>query len=236
MEEKALTEGAPRVKFASNYKGTITELLDSGDEDLRNTFHKLSEKLSSALWELEECGATPVCPDGKVAGNAAALLGDEKWVLLSKSGKLGGKKMDTLKDVCIVTKFDMEKWEATYYAESADTIPTSDAPLHFTVLQGAHEKYNWDKVPKAAVHGHALEKAEVAEKLGLPCSHDETLFSTPSDSAALLELMGKYPYPKDDVYIRNGHGFVTVGGDVDGAMMAFREKVRPHISEQDKEK
>ena len=215
------------MKFASTWKGTITDLL-AAHPHLKADFNQITEGLSSALWELEACGATPVCFDGKVGGNAAGVLGPNRWLIVSKSGKVAGKRMDPLHDVCVVTHFNSEKWAAEFYAESPEVLPTSDTPMHFSALN-AHVKFNWSVTPNAAVHGHALETAEAANRLGLPCSHEETLFSTPSDAAALLDLMEEFEFPEHQVYIRKGHGFIIIGGDVADAMKAFDEKVKPYI-------
>ena len=216
------------MKFCSKWIGTISDFL-AANENLRNEFETISEAISGALWELEKCGATPVCFDGKVGGNAAALLGPNKLLVVSKSGKLGGRRMHPLHDVCIISHFDMDDWSAEFYAESSDVLPTSDTPLHYAALRNAPLQFDWSAIPTAAVHGHAIETIEAAQKLKLPISEEETLFSTKEDSDALVNLMGEYSFPKHSVFIRKGHGFVVVGEDVEKAMETFDKQVKPFI-------
>jgi hypothetical protein len=49
----------------------------------------------------------------------------------------------------------------------------------------------------------------------------ETLFSTPADLNALLDLLQHYPYPQYQVYVRKNHGFFLLAQDYDDAMNIF---------------
>jgi hypothetical protein len=65
--------------------------------------------------------------------------------------------------------------------------------------------------------------------IGCPCSHEETLFSTPADTEALMVLFKKYPYPQHKCFVRKGHGFFILSQSVEEAMHIFNHQVKPHI-------
>ncbi len=223
LEQKEL-----RVKFGTVWKGGIEAL--AMDSQMEQFYTDACTDMAEALWELEECGVTPVLPDGKVGGNAAAILefGGQRHLLVSKSGKMAGQKMDITHDTCVVTNFDSNTWAADFLSKDPTVLPTSDTPMHFTALN-AHINFNWSDIPGAALHGHALETEEEAEKFHLPISTEESLFSTPEDTQALLDLMFQYPYPQNRVFIRKGHGFYILGKDIKDAMKTFYEKVKPYM-------
>lgn len=81
----------------------------------------------------------------------------------------------------------------------------------------------------ATLHGHSLDSLEDAECLHLPCSNEETLFSTPDDLRALLDVAGRYPYPQNKIFIRRGHGFFILGKDITDALLTFRRVVEPYL-------
>ncbi|CAK9003608.1 unnamed protein product [Durusdinium trenchii] len=93
----------------------------------------------------------------------------------------------------------------------------------------AFKQFGWPERPLVCLHGHALaEKAglRIAEDLKLPISHEETLFSTPEDVDALMTLFSSYPYPKNKVFIRRGHGFLILADTVDSATQELKSLQR----------
>ena len=228
--EDEILDGGPRPKFASVWRSPIESLIDEHPDSFERDFRAAATDMADALWELEEKGVTPVMPDGKVGGNAAAAInvGGKRWILVSKSGKLAKQRMDMMKDTCVVTSFDEDKWRCEYYAVSDSVLPTSDVPMHVAALN-AHKRFGWSEIPGAVLHGHAIETEEEAERLGFPCSREETVFSTPEDTKALLTLMKAYPYPEHKVFIRKGHGFIIMGRDVKDALDSFRKSIKPFI-------
>ncbi len=227
QQQRAILHEAKFVSSGSNEYPTQESL--KRQKLLRETlaqsrFHSVVD----ALYEMEQGGAAPVCEDGKVGGNGACLipLGDKTLVIVSKTGKYSGR-MDIHRDFCLVENFDKESWAAEFYSESSSVRPTSDSPLHYTVLH-LQKQLQWMQYPTATLHGHALETAEKAEKADIPCSHEETLFSTPGDSQALVDLMKKYPYPKYKIYIRKNHGFFIAGNSIDETLQVFKDKVLPY--------
>lgn len=194
-----MTEQGARIKFRSYRLGALNV---SG----------VCEPLAKAIREMEQRGYMPVLADGKPGGNAAMLYLD--GLLVSRSSRRVGSAEKN--DFVFVERFDPVDW-AAYYHSSADEIePTSDTPLYWAALkQSGNESV---EQPLFALHGHAFETPEAAEKLGVPISHAETTFSTPEDAAALRRLMADHPYPAFKVYIRRGHGFFVLGADADDAI------------------
>ncbi len=178
---------------------------------------------------MEEGGAAPACPpDGKVGGNGSCLLPRDNATplyILSKTGKYPGK-MDVEKDFCIVESFDCDAWSASYYSVSEDIRPTSDTPMHYSVYN-MQDRAQWSDWPQAALHGHALETVEKAQEANIPCSKEETLFSTPPDTEALIKLLEKYPYPENNIFVRKNHGFFILGKDIKETVTVFNTKVLP---------
>ena len=181
-----------------------------------------------ALYEMERGGAAPVMYDGKVGGNGSCILSiDGKPLLIvSKTGKLAGK-MNIHNDLCIVESFNTKTWTAEYYSASESIRPTSDCPMHNAALH-LNKKFKWAKYPTAALHGHALETEEKAFRAHIPCSKEETLFSTPPDTEALLGLIKSYPYPENKIYVRKNHGFFILGDNVGDTVDSFKRKVLPY--------
>ena len=229
IEEDSLTAGENRVKFSAVWKGTIEDfLLDR--PTAKTTFEATAQKLSEALSIVEQTGAAPVMPDGKVGGNGAALLQveGESYFIVSKSGKQAGHRMKAYTDMCIVHNFSKKDWSIDYWSCDVTVLPTSDTTLHYAALT-AGEANGWSKLPRAALHGHALATEAKALEAGLPCSKEETLFSTPPDMAALLGLLAVYPYPKNKSFIRRGHGFFILGSDVAETMQTFESQIKPYM-------
>ena len=233
-ENLSLAEGAPRIKFGCHWKGTIESL--KLDEDGTNKYRSLVNGMADAMWELEQAGVTPVAPDGKVGGNAAAIFSskDTEYIIVSKSGKNAGQRMNEVSDICIVEKFYKKEWEVDYRSISKEVLPTSDSPLHYAALN-AHKQFKWSERPGVVLHGHALETEEEAIKYNFPCSTEQTLFSTPSDAKALLDLLSKHPYPDNRVFIRKGHGFLLLAIDMEDAVDTFRKLIKPHLAESNKD-
>lgn len=229
MESKSLADGGPRVKFSLTWLGTIADYFRGSSTS--SEFCMAATQLADALTILTESGATPILPDGKLAGNGAvriATSNQEYHLLVSKSGKTVGENIDLETDMCIVTRFSPETWSAEYYSSSKSILPTSDTPLHYCILK-AYKQFAWSEVPMATLHGHSLDSLEDAERLQLPCSKEETMFSTPDDLRALLDVAGRYPYPQNKIFIRRGHGFFILGKDVPDALLTFRRVVEPYL-------
>ena len=150
-----------------------------------------------------------MAPDGRIGGNGASKisLNDKTYIIVSKSGKLPGQ-MDYKNDFCLVSEFDTETWGCNYYSERPDTKPTSDTPMHYSLLMNVKGAFS-------ALHGHAIEKEDVARALGVPCSTEETLFSTPADTKAMFTLLEKYEFPKWKIFVRKNHGFYILGKNLD---------------------
>ena len=229
LESTSLAAGLARVKFSALWKGSVADFLRD-HHDVQNAYHKMISELADAVQLLELSGAAPVAEDGKVLGNVAArmMISGLDFLVVSKSGKLSGPPRSIEDEFCIVTGFDREEWSLEYYAKDSSTLPTSDSPLHHAVLHAATE-FQWDETPYVSLHGHALETADEAERLGLPCSVEETLFSTPDDMYALLSLLKENPFPMHKVFIRKGHGFVVLGKTTSETVETFKTNVVPFI-------
>ena len=180
---------------------------------------------------MEKGGAAPVMYDGKVGGNGSCVLpiNGQPLLIVSKTGKLAGK-MNIQSDVCIVESFDTTTWTAEYFSTNESIRPTSDCPMHYATLH-LNKRFKWPKYPTAALHGHALETEEKASKAQIPCSREETLFSTPPDTEALLGLIQRHPYPENKIYVRKNHGFFILGDNIGDTFDVFKTKVLPFSQE-----
>lgn len=164
---------------------------------------------------MDLAGCCPVLDDGLSAGNGAALLPNGS-LLVSPSGRVPG----TLEagQLVEVQRFEVAPWRAEYRSSMPSLRPTSDTPLYWAALCDAVDRFSWLSRPIAALHGHVLDTEQAAALLDLPISAVETEFSTPDDRSALLDLLGRYPYPHHNTYIRRGHGFFCLGSTVDEAL------------------
>jgi len=230
LESASIAAGFARVKYSAVWKGSVVDFLND-NENIRDVYYKTVRELADAVQLLEQSGAAPVAEDGKVAGNVAAriVMNDRDFLIVSKSGKLSGQPVSVADDFCVVAEFDPEQWSLSFYASSSSTLPTSDAPLHRAALHAAAE-FHWDETPYVSLHGHALETADKAEQLGLPCSAKETLFSTPEDMHELLSLLKDYPYPLHRIFVRKGHGFIVLGKTTAETVETFQTNVVPFIA------
>mmetsp|Transcript_37366 Transcript_37366/g.80466 ORF Transcript_37366/g.80466 Transcript_37366/m.80466 type:complete len:245 (+) Transcript_37366:33-767(+) len=232
LEDKAIAEGAPRIKFGCHTsKESLAERLSSG---MLAEFRGTCEVLANACVLLEQMGAAPILADGLVAGNCAAVLrdNDEEMLLVTRSGKAAGKH-PTEQDFVTVQSFDANAWSCNFcgYPEMR---PTSDTPLHWAALMRAQRTFGWSERPLVTLHGHALAEKEglrIAEQLELPISHDETLFSTPEDVEALMTLFKSFPYPQHKVFIRRGHGFLILAESVEAAVQELKN-LEPHFEKR----
>ena len=230
IEEASLARNETRVKFQAVWKGSLMQILED-DKELSKQFSAVVGPLSDACWEMEKAGVTPVHIDGKVGGNASVAIKNSQgqcYLLVTKSGKLANQRLSPESDVSIVTDFSTEQWAAEYHGISDKVLPTSDTPMHWAAFKAA-DSMKWNKRPVVILHGHALETEEAANKLGLPISTKETLFSTPPDTEALLELFEHYPYPKYKVFIRKGHGFMLLAESMEDAVEVFRKQIKPYV-------
>ena len=219
------------MKFSSQWTGSVQSFLQRLPQDMKSKYHMELKDMADALWELEDTGAAPILPDGKVGGNAAFRLimaDNEEVIVLSKSGKTSGQNFNIDEDVCVVTNFNTDTWCAEYLSTSIDVLPTSDSPMHHAALS-AHKQFHWSEMPNAILHGHALETEEEAAALGLPISTEETLFSTPEDTQALMTLFEGHPYPQNKIFIRKGHGFLLLGQSMQDALETFRKSILPNV-------
>jgi hypothetical protein len=213
LEEKSLAEGGPRIRFQTNHIGHYVCQHE-------NKWKPLAEALKLS----EESGAAPVLPDGKIGGNGAILLSssnnEKGGILVSRSGRLANTDFDA-SDFVKVTRFDAESWTADFYAQDDSIFPSSDTPLLWTALKVAPTRFQWKQQPRFILHGHSCATQEEADQRGIPCSPVETLFSTPPDLKALLDLFHSYPYPQHQVYVRKNHGFFLLAQDQDEAIRVF---------------
>ena len=139
--------------------------------------------------------------------------------------------MDVYNDFAIIDSFDFDKWSCEYYASSTDVLPTSDAPLHCAVLLQTPHTMNWSDYPKVVLHGHAFETVEEANKCRYPISTEETLFSTPADTQALVSLLSEHAFPEHEIFVRKGHGFVLLAPSLEKARNIFEVKMKPKLRE-----
>jgi len=211
-EDEALAAGAARVKFECERVGAGQALEEAE-----------WVPLAQALQLSEDLGAAPVCADGRVGGNGALLCADGS-VVVSKSGRFAGKKFGP-EDFVRVLEFDCNSWTATFASPDSDAKPSSDTPILWAALVEAPKEFGWSSVPSFVLHGHSLASEDEAHALNLPCSPKETLFSTPDDRRALMDLIGQHPYPKHNIFIRKNHGFFMLAQSADEACRHFRETI-----------
>lgn len=174
-----------------------------------------AERLLILAARMDEVGLCPTLDDGFAAGNVSALFDGELWV--SASGRMPGAPASLVH----VTDFDPDAWTVKYRSPADAFRPTSDTPLHHFALKEAADDLGWTDPPQVALHGHALATREEAERLGLPCSDEETRFSTREDREALRGLLGRYAWPEHSIWIRQGHGFVLLARDLAAAEVAL---------------
>lgn len=192
----------PRVKFAATHVGAFPS-------HLRST----ASALCAAVLRMEAAGCCPVLDDGLVAGNGAVAA--NHGLLVTRSGRRAGECSPS--DVVFLERFDPSTWSAVYRSDDPTRRPTSDAALYWLTIVEAATRLDWSTRPVAALHGHVLETERAARALDLPLSSEPTLFSTPADRRALLELLARAPHPRHHAWIRRGHGFFVVGSSLDEA-------------------
>jgi len=90
--------------------------------------------------------------------------------------------------------------------------------------------FGWEERPGCALHGHAIATKEEATRLGFPCSAHATVFSTREDKQAMMELLAQHPYPRHKIFVRQGHGFFLLEGDVESAVRLFDELILPNMA------
>lgn len=224
MEEESIRRGEARVKFKLKRVDKHEEINESNWQPLAN-----------ALTISEELGAAPICPiTGQLFGNGAMLYKTSKeienpnnnddYIIVSKSGRIAGTKYDAAQFVKVIS-FDKSTWTATYDSECKESKPSSDTPLLYNALLIAPKLYKWKSQPKFVLHGHTCSTEEEANTLNLPCSPEETLFSTPADLNALMKLFNDYPYPTHQIYVRKNHGFFLLSETAEDAIELFRTKL-----------
>ncbi len=197
-------EDGVRIRFERRRLG---EVIDPPAEALQD--------LAEAVEAMDAAGCCPVLEDGKSAGNGAALIDGRLFV--TPSGRTPGP-LDP-RDLVELITFDPAKWAATFRSRGEGQAPTSDAPLYWAALIEASADLSVVARPGAALHGHVMDTERAAESLELPISRAETLFSTPPDRVALLDLIRGNPYPAHHAWIRRGHGFFVLGHDVKQARL-----------------
>ena len=235
MEAESLRQQRERIKFSVCRHAPC--------DAVRQVFREAEEelgKLSDALVMLEQDGAAPVLPDGKVGGNGAMLLsvgdsehenGGDFVLVVSKSGKKPGERLG-VDEFCVVDNFDSDSWSAHYSSSRDDYKPSSDTPLLWESLMEGQRKYSWRKSPRVALHGHALADEETAARLNIPISSEETLFSTPEDVTALEGLFRENPYPEQKLFLRKNHGFFLLADSVTQAIEVYQRCILPHLNSQ----
>ncbi|CAG8501224.1 3336_t:CDS:2 [Paraglomus brasilianum] len=215
-----------RILFSLIYRGRLPHI------SLFDEYHKC---LSEALNILEDNGAAPVLPDGRVGGNACAVvptsfsLSLPAALLTTKSGKLA--RANLLKsDIAYVNKFDTNSWQCEYYSSSENIKPTSDTSLYWACLIRAPDMFQWSEKPGFAMHGHVVGDDDICEKLGIPVSEKETRFSTREDMDAMMSLLSKWSYPQFKVFVRRGHGFFILGKDAKDVFEIYENKVKGKLT------
>ena len=197
-------EDGVRIRFERRYLGQVQTPPDAA---LRALAH--------AVEVMDAAGCCPVLEDGKSAGNGAVLASGRLFV--TPSGRVPGS-IDPA-DLVELVRFEPGDWIAEFRSRDPSLAPTSDAPLYWAALIEAAADLPEPLRPAAALHGHVMDTERAAEALGLPISRAETLFSTPPDREALLQLLRGHPYPTDHAWIRRGHGFFVLGDDMEQARM-----------------
>ncbi|MGB1698586.1 MAG: class II aldolase/adducin family protein [Nannocystaceae bacterium] len=197
-------EDGRRIRFALDYEGPSTV---GGDP--------AAVELATTVLELDALGCCPVLNDGLAAGNGAARTASGA-ILVTPSGRTPGA-LDP-RDLVEIVAVDLPGWRVRYRARDPILRPTSDTPLHLAVLQTAWTTHR----PRASLHGHTLDDADTAARLGLPCSPAETVFSTPADYEATLALLRGAIYPEHQAWIRRGHGFIVADPSLAGALDIVR--------------
>lgn len=161
-------------------------------------------ELANVIHQLDPYGCFPVLDDGKICGNIAII--SDRGLIVSRSGRNSSQESSE-EDFVKILDFDPVAWKATYLSVNEEVYPTSDTPLYWAALVEMPNQMALSMKPKVALHGHAFQTEEAAEKLNLPISKKETCLATPDDRQALVELLEKYPYPTHKIFIRKGHGF-----------------------------
>ncbi|CAB9510496.1 Importin-beta N-terminal domain [Seminavis robusta] len=222
LEEGSEVSGEVRVKFQVEISDTCPP-----------PFQEEWIPLAAALTVSEELGAAPATPSGLVCGNGAILSSNDNGklsIVVSKSGRVAGPKLSKA-DFVRVLQFDSTAWKATYGGCGESTSkPSSDTPLLWNALVVAPQKFHWTLKPQFILHGHSCASQEDADRLNVPCSPTETLFSTPADLNALMDLLEQHPYPKHQIFIRKNHGFFLLAQDQDEACRIFREVLAPQAA------
>jgi hypothetical protein len=222
MEEESLKLQQARIKYTCIRKDGYA---------LPEQLEPHLEQLSQLLHDMEQCGACPVLPDGKVGGNCALFFPDAQgnnMIAVSCSGKPAGQRLSE-SEFCLVTHFDRIQWSVEYLSADPALKPSSDTPLLWSCLVDIWKKLNWPKQPTVVLHGHGISSQNDADSLRLPISSKETLFSTPEDLDALVDLFSKHPYPETSIYIRRGHGFFLIADGILNAQEQFRHTLVPYL-------
>lgn len=232
MEEESIRRGEARVKFK-------LKRIDEHEEISECNWQPLAKALTIS----EELGAAPICPvTGQLFGNGAMIYETSKelenpninnndddnnnddCIIVSKSGRIAGTKYDSSQFVKVIS-FDKSTWTATYDSKCTESKPSSDTPLLYNALLIAPKLYKWKSQPKFVLHGHTCSSEEEANALNIPCSSDETLFSTPEDLNSLMKLFNDYPYPTYQIHVRKNHGFFLLSETAEEAIELFRTKL-----------
>eukprot|EP01025_Chloroclados_australasicus_P063004 TRINITY_DN8307_c0_g1_i1.p3 TRINITY_DN8307_c0_g1~~TRINITY_DN8307_c0_g1_i1.p3 ORF type:complete len:239 (-),score=38.90 TRINITY_DN8307_c0_g1_i1:1509-2225(-) len=224
-----------RVKFNVNRVGDY--LMGEIPEKL----HPLLDLME----EMEEQGALPILIDGRVCGNCGFTREflyrqsqkenqqDEGVYYVTRSGKTPNQRM-TGDDFVEVVKFNRDSWSANFKSSLADAKPTSDLPLYDLMFRPSYIKqYGWGKIPKIAIHGHALADGKVAKRIGLPISDHFAVVSTAEDTDEVEKLFMQYSYPENKCFIRKGHGFFVLGDTVEEVKETFEKLIQPYLADDE---
>ena len=212
MERQSLAQGQARVKFKVEWS--------AGDPPSEEEWRPLAKTLTMS----EQLGAAPILPDGLIGGNGAVLSGSS--IVVSRSGRTAHTPFTQAHFVRVV-RFNCQDWKATYQCPAETAKPSSDTPLLWHALQVAPVLYGWTKRPQFVLHGHSCATEEEAAARGIPCSTNETLFSTPDDLKALMDLLQRYSYPEHQVYVRKNHGFFLLAENEQEACHIFQTRLAP---------
>lgn len=199
-----------RVRFSAIHEGPRSPGLEARAAELCEAVHLM-----------DSLGCCPVLNDGLAAGNAALRVEDGA-LLVTPSGRRPGCLSPG--EIVEVVAVDVDTWSVRTRSHDPHAAPTSDTFLHHAVLLGVPPEPG-RRPPTVSLHGHTLHSLAEARALSLPCSPEETLFSTPEDRAAFVALLERAPYPTSRAWIRRGHGFVLAADDLEAGCDALRDLV-----------
>ena len=164
------------------------------------SWHALSEQLCAWGRRLDEAGLTPEA-GGASLGNLSFRTTQGMVITPSRTRLKSGLSPRDLVEVVRIENVP-EAFKVHYLG---DRPPSSDSLLHWLIYAARPDVV-------AVFHGHDDVMLAAGERLGIPYSIDELPFGTVEDAHSTVAGLGAA-----DAVLRQGHGFVTVGRDLDRA-------------------